>query len=306
MSIANELRPSSLKDFIGPAGVIHTIKCLLEKDQFPHVSIILGPSGCGKTSLARIIANHITNGSQIAICEKSDYMNPTAIAEGLMFCSQSETKKKVFILNEVYASRRDRWVPLLPIIEEPKEHQYIIICAYSQDDIPIEVFSRCAPFQLKKLTNRQVSLLLHKAAITYNYGEGDKMAESIDRITDYANGNIRLAYNLLETYKDNFISDEDYPVLKTLGKKIRSFWETGDKVLTWKELDKIEESINDSPEIKHAVLYIVKTEAKKVIKENSYSKMRGISYNEFLELAYLPIDLPRFFINMTKLEKAHE
>ncbi len=201
--LASALRPSKLDDFVGQEKIIGPKSFLRQAIAKKHLPSLLfwGPPGCGKTTLAKIIANSL----------ESDFFALSAVTSGIKELrqvidrarsNQIAGKGSVLLIDEIHRWNRGQQDALLPYVEDGT---VVLIGATTENpsfSVNAALLSRCQVIVFKSLENENIINLLKRALADEVNGLGHKKikveAEALERIAQLADGDARLALNILE------------------------------------------------------------------------------------------------------------
>lgn len=191
-------RPSSFKDVIGQEHIVRVLEGAISGDKIFHAYLFTGSRGTGKTSMARIFAREIgTSDKDIYELDAAsntsveDVRELTEGARTLPF----ESKKKVYIIDEVHMLSKSAFNAFLKTLEEPPEHAMFILATTEVHKLPQTVVSRCQSFSFKKPSKEA----LIKAIENVAKGEGYKIEKNASSlIATISDGSFRDAIGLFE------------------------------------------------------------------------------------------------------------
>ena len=195
--LADEMRPSDLKEFFGQDELVGENSFLQKAIQTDTVSsmIFWGPPGSGKTTLAYIIAKGT----------RSEFIKLSAVVSGkkqlLEVIQQAEVylkegKKTILFIDEIHRWNKAQQDALLPYVENGT---LILIGATTENpsfEVNSALVSRCRVFVLKKLEHPAVEKILHRAIKKIKKENINK--KIIEFIATMSNGDARMALNTLE------------------------------------------------------------------------------------------------------------
>ncbi len=201
--LAFRMRPKTLDEYIGQEHILGKDKILYRTIKADRLSsiILFGPPGCGKTSLARVISettkykfykiNAVTSGvaeiKKIVEETKNMMLNPTG--------------KSILFIDEIHRFNKLQQDALLPYVEDGT---VILIGATTENpyfEVNKALISRSMVFKLNPLTQEDIYKIL-KLSLRKEEGLGNydiKIEdETLRKIADVANGDVRTALNGLE------------------------------------------------------------------------------------------------------------
>jgi DNA polymerase-3 subunit gamma/tau len=222
ISFTKKYRPSNFKDLIGQNEIIQILKNIIEKKINITSFLFYGERGCGKTSIARIFAKTINclnlslnKNEPCNICESCKLFNNQnnldiieidaasnnsvenirMIIENSKYLPQN-SKKKLYIFDEVHMLSLSAFNALLKILEEPPEHIIFILITTEYRKIPLTVVSRCLRLQFKKLEKQEIMSFLKKIC---DFESIEYEESAIKIISELSEGAVRDALSLLES-----------------------------------------------------------------------------------------------------------
>lgn len=158
--IAEQLRPKSLKDYIGQehiAGSSSVLRKAIENGVLPSM-ILWGPPGVGKTTLAYILANAFN----------MDFFTLSAVNSGvkdirtIIEKSSNSNKQSILFIDEIHRFNKSQQDSLLHAVEKGT----IVLIGATTENPSFEVISpllsRCQVYILKELQETELLVILEK------------------------------------------------------------------------------------------------------------------------------------------------
>ena len=120
----------------------------------------------------------------------------------------SASRYKVYLLDEVHMLSTQSFNMLLKTLEEPPEHVIFILATTLPEKIPATVLSRCLQFNLKNLTNKQLTnrlkFILNEEGISFE-------DSAVEQIAMSGRGSLRDALTITDqaiAYCDGTLTDQ--------------------------------------------------------------------------------------------------
>lgn len=193
--LANKIRPTTLKEYVGQKNLVGADKPLRLAIENGHIFsfVLWGPPGVGKTSLARIYANAIN----------ANLHELSAVTAGKndirKIIDDSTDKQTVLFLDEIHRFNKAQQDFLLPFVESG---ELVLIGATTENpsfEIIPPLLSRLRVFILEELSDEEMSEIIDRTEIKLD-------EEAKDWLIRMANGDARQAItmlsNTLELYKE--------------------------------------------------------------------------------------------------------
>lgn len=188
MALYRKYRPATFGEVVGQEHVTEPLCTALDAGRINHAYLFSGPRGCGKTSSARILARSLN-------CEKGPTSTPCgtcpsciALAPGgpgnldvteldaashngvddarelrdRAFYVPSESRYRVFIIDEAHMVTTAAFNALLKVVEEPPEHLIFIFATTEPDKVLATIRSRTHHYPFRLLAPSTMRGLLEK------------------------------------------------------------------------------------------------------------------------------------------------
>ncbi len=198
LSLYLKYRPQSLDEIMGNEEVVEVLRSQLEKGTLPRSLLFHGPTGCGKTTLGRIVARELgAKGSDIKEIDAADFRGIDTIREirKQIAYKPLEGPYQVWILDEVHRATQDAQSALLKTLEDTPSHVYFILCTTDPQKLLPAIRGRCADYQVRTLTDREMRMLLRRVV----KAEGESIDKAVyDQITQDSMGHPRNALQILQ------------------------------------------------------------------------------------------------------------
>lgn len=210
-ALYRKYRPTTFNDVVGQHHAVTVLQKAIEKNKIAHAYIFYGPRGTGKTSIAKIFASEVNNqeykNDSVDIIEIDAASNNGVdeireIKEAIKF-APTESKYKVYIIDEVHMLTTSAFNALLKTLEEPPSHIIFILATTEIHKVPATILSRCQKFEFKNLKNDQLESRLKFIADKEKIEITD---EAIKKIAILAKGGLRDAIGLLDQASNYGIS----------------------------------------------------------------------------------------------------
>ncbi len=180
-ALARTHRPRRFEELVGQDHIGPTLRAAVDSGRVAHAYLFCGPRGVGKTTAARILAMALNcpereGGEPCGVCESCERIwsgrasldvveidaashrgvdDARDLRERAMYAPTSETRWKVYIVDEAHMLTRDAWNALLKILEEPPPR--VVFAFATTEPQKIEqgaapVLSRCQRFDFRRVS----------------------------------------------------------------------------------------------------------------------------------------------------------
>ena len=202
--LAERMRPKTLSEFLGQEHIVDQTSLLSRAIKLDRLGscIFWGPPGSGKTTLANVIALGTDGYFEKLNAVSSGVSDVKRVIEEAKNNAKLYGKKTYLLLDECHRFSKTQSDSLLPAIENGD-----IIFIGSTTENPYAsmtpaIVSRCRVFELKRLSEENISVALKRAISDKERGFGnydlDVDEQAIEHIAVTSAGDLRIAYNALE------------------------------------------------------------------------------------------------------------
>lgn len=248
-ALYRKYRPKNFDDVVGQEVIIKTLTNAINNNMVSHAYLFTGPRGTGKTSIAKIYAKilnceHLENLSPCEECVSCIQINNNQNIDVIEIDAASNngvdeireirnkvglvpsnSKYKIYIIDEVHMLTTQAFNALLKTLEEPPSHIVFIFATTEPHKIPRTILSRCQKFDFKKITNKNIVTRLRYIADIESIDITD---EALNEIALLADGGLRDSISMLDqavSYASDTITLQDvHDINGTVDKtEIRSF-----------------------------------------------------------------------------------
>ncbi len=236
-ALYRKYRPKTFDDVVGQEHITDILKAQVASGRLSHAYLFVGTKGTGKTTCARILAKAVNcknpqNGNPCNNCEFCKGIDDGSILDVIEIDAASNnkvedaralrtealytpanTKKRVYIIDEVHSITPQAFGALLKIMEEPPEHLIFILATTELHRVPSTILSRCQRHSFHRIAADLISKSLNGIADREGIKLSQDAAGLIARLSD---GSMRDALSMLDQCSGSTEIDKDY-LLETLG-----------------------------------------------------------------------------------------
>ena len=217
--ISRKYRPQRFDEVIGQSHICSTLQNAIKSNRISHAYLFTGSRGIGKTSTARILAKslnclnpegidpcnkcqnciEITAGRSMDVLEIDGASNRGIdqirdLRENVKY-PPSNSKNRIFIIDEVHMLTKEAFNALLKTLEEPPSHVIFIFATTEPLKIPATIISRCQRYDFHRIPIREI--VGHLSSIAQN--ENVEITDDILMlVAKKAEGGMRDAESLLD------------------------------------------------------------------------------------------------------------
>ncbi|MEA3344694.1 MAG: AAA family ATPase [Chloroflexota bacterium] len=203
--LAARMRPYTMEEFVGQEEIVGPGKLLrraIEADRLFSSIILWGPPGTGKTTLAMIIAHRTESHFETLSAVLAGVADIRRVVAGAEERQAMYGQRTILLVDEIHRFNKAQQDALLPHVEQGT----IILIGATTENPYFEVvgplLSRSRVFQLRPLTEGEISILLRRALQDPERGYGQRDIDMTDKalkhLSHIAGGDARVALNALE------------------------------------------------------------------------------------------------------------
>ncbi|MDY0301029.1 MAG: DNA polymerase III subunit gamma/tau [Trichlorobacter sp.] len=231
--LARKYRPQTFAELTGQEHVSRTLQNAINSGRVAHAFLFTGARGVGKTSAARILAKALNCISGPAaepcnschICQEITNCTSTDVLEidgasntGVDDVRElrdnsrylpSQSRYKIYIIDEVHMLSNNAFNALLKILEEPPPHVKFIFATTEPHKLPITILSRCQRFDFKRIPIGKLVAQLRHIATKENIEISDAALAMIARKGDGSMRDALSCFDQVLAFCGNKVADED-------------------------------------------------------------------------------------------------
>lgn len=226
-------RPMNFDELVGQEHVKKILKNSVINNKIAHAYMFTGPRGTGKTSTAKIFARTLNclepkEGLPCGACENCVNFNTSPDVLEMDAASNNSvddireivdnigiaptnSKYKVYIIDEVHMLSNQAWNAFLKTLEEPPSNIVFILATTDIQKVPITVLSRCQRFDFQRIDRNLIFANLKRICELENISYEE---EALTEVAFLSDGCLRDALSILDQLSK--VSDKvDMEVIKS-------------------------------------------------------------------------------------------
>ncbi len=197
-ALYRKYRPTAFSEVRDQDHIVSVLEGAIAKDTIPHAILFSGSRGTGKTTLARLFAKAIGTSDvdlyEIDAASNRGIDDVRELREAV-FTVPYESKRKVYIIDEVHMLTKEAFNALLKTLEEPPAHVVFILATTEEEKLLDTILSRCQVFRMRAPSREVLASTVTDVAKK----EGFTLpAEAADLIAVAADGSFRDALGVTQ------------------------------------------------------------------------------------------------------------
>jgi len=306
-------RPADFDNIVDQSYTIDILKNSISSNKISHAYIFAGPRGTGKTTTAKVFAKSINcenfcesgpcghcyncenfgNNPDIIEIDAASNNGVDEIRELInsVKLAPSNSRYKVYIIDEVHMLSQSAFNALLLTLEEPPKHVVFILATTNIESVPVTILSRCQRFDFKKITDKEIINRLKFVCNSENIKISDDALEEIAYLSD---GGMRDALSILDqlsSTNENIVLDD---VINHFGSisitKITEIIEALELSDNTKIINIIDEFRKSSVEYKNLIKKLLDVLYKRAIAAKEDPEYCGLEYKDIKNLSFDLVD----------------
>ena len=218
-ALYRKFRPKGFDEVKGQDSVVTVLKNQIKHEKIGHAYMFSGTRGTGKTSVAKIFAKAVNcenpkDGSPCGVCEtcrkigegrtlnvieidaatNNGVDNMREVIEEVKY-SPTDTKYKVYIIDEVHMLSSGAFNALLKTLEEPPEYAIFILATTEPHKVLPTIKSRCQKYDFRRISVETISARLKELM---DKEGNDYEEEALKFIARKGDGSMRDSLSLLD------------------------------------------------------------------------------------------------------------
>ncbi len=219
--LARKYRPKLFSELVGQDILVKSLSNAIKLNRLSHAYLLTGVRGVGKTTTARLIARAINCESisndkyepcgkctscysiikesnmdviEMDAASRTSVEDIREIIENIKY-KPTNSKYKVYIIDEVHMLSKSAFNALLKTLEEPPPHVKFLFATTEVHKLPVTILSRCQRFDLYRIDNE----ILTKHILNICHKENIEISkEAVALIVRSADGSVRDGLSLLD------------------------------------------------------------------------------------------------------------
>lgn len=205
IALYRKYRSRSLSEVVGQEHVTTLLQNAIKTGKTAHAYLFTGPRGVGKTSIARILAHEINDleysddSTHLDIIEidaaSNNGVEDIRELRDRVQIAPVNSKRKVYIIDEVHMLSKQAFNALLKTLEEPPEHVVFILATTDIDKVPETIISRTQRHTFRRASEKDIIQNLQRIAAAESITIED---EALKILAKHSDGSFRDSVSLFD------------------------------------------------------------------------------------------------------------